>query len=497
MMTVKESELGSLTLLSSGGFADVFKVNDYTLPGDPTPLAYKKFTKEFQLQEQTAKQAVAFLESLPEADRVNLGVYSVWPRAVVIADSTSSVTGLLMRLIPDEFFCVINDEKTGLPTSKPRELVWLISSAATRKAAGLELAPVERTERLMMLAQLVYIIGRLHRHGWVFGDISLRNATFALDPPKILLVDCDGAAPLSDANRRQAHTPYWEPPECRPPFTQRLQDTRTDVYKLGLATLRCLTPGKGASTSDKIGRLPAGSIDDTGRALIERAISDDPAARPTAKELYVYLKQAVMARIKVPDVRHLRVLVPYVVRGQDATVEWDIDGASEVVITYGNAEQLVVDPAAHPGGYSFRPNASGRVLVEANNKYGGVLADLGWLMLYEVPEVRIDINLPRPEMAQLDAYQPPNLAATLEGRPRIAVGLSTVEIPDVRPFDFVRSLVPADPVAVFPQDFGASAATASADVTDLIARAGTGMAAVLRPVIRKRLKEIEREGGRP
>ena len=94
-------------------------------------------------------------------------------------------------------------------------MTWLAAGAKQRAAVQLDLRDVDRLERLILLGKLIYAIGRLHKHGWVFGDLSLRNAVFALDPPRVMLIDCDGAAPLSDPARQQATTPFWDPPEIR------------------------------------------------------------------------------------------------------------------------------------------------------------------------------------------------------------------------------------------------------------------------------------------
>ena len=31
---------------------------------------------------------------------------------------------------------------------------------------------------------------------WVYGDLSFKNAAFAIRPPRMILLDCDGAADL-------------------------------------------------------------------------------------------------------------------------------------------------------------------------------------------------------------------------------------------------------------------------------------------------------------
>ena len=231
----------------------------------------------------------------------------------------------------------------------------------------------------MLLAQLVYAIGRLHKHGWVFGDLSFKNAAFALDPPRMMLLDCDGAASLTDQPRKQASTPFWDPPECsagrRTVQRQDLQDTLTDVYKLGLAILRCLIPGKGVASTRNPDRL-TGQLDAEGAALVTRALDEDRSGRPTAKEVYAYLYKVVSPQVNAPEVRDARLVTPLCPRGMDARVEWQIGNADEVTVTAGKAGPTPwtcpapggclsgagIRPGVHRGDEPFRglPGGSGR-----------------------------------------------------------------------------------------------------------------------------------------
>ncbi|MFC4063080.1 hypothetical protein ACFOWE_32785 [Planomonospora corallina] len=495
MRIVRESALGRLTYIAEGAFARVHRVEGYTLPGDPTPLAYKRFTTKIRQQARTAEAVVRFRDTLPDADRADLDAYSVWPRALVTS-RMGRVCGLLMPLIPQDFFCELNDPKTGNRTSRPREMDWLISTTAQRAAAQIDLADVERSERLMLLAQLVYFIGRLHKHGWVFGDISFRNAAFALDPPRLLLLDCDGAAPLTDLYRRQASTPHWEPPECSPqsPRRRQLQDDVTDVYKLGLAILRCLAPGKGAGSSRSAGRFTSDAIDDAGRDLVERALSPDRSVRPTAKDLYVHLSRSVASRVKTSHLSFARLASPCVIRGQDAVIEWEIENATEAVISYGNGSRTTVDLTAHPRRHAFRPDASGPVSVEVRNKYGGLRVDLGSLTLFELPGFHFDPGeLPRPKTPRLEAFQAPIMSAVLKGRPRIATGGEVVEMPRLRAFEFIGSLVPADRASVFAPGFNGIVADTVRTVRDSLEQAGGELKTAIRRIHEDRLGRLERE----
>jgi len=281
-MMVSRAGLGRLTQIAAGTHGMVFKVEEFRLPGDSTPLVYKESTQD---QARSAQAAVGLWTRLSSTERADLGEYTAWPRGLV-EDTRGMVCGLLMPLIPQEFFCRQADPDTGQMTFKPREMSWLIATQAQRSSAQVELPDIDRTERQILLAKLIYAIGRLHKQGWVFGDLSFRKVVFGLNPPRVY-VNCDGAAGLADLTRAQAHTPFWVPPECVS-GQQKLQDTATDVYKLGLAILRCLTPGRGAASSTAPGRL-AGVLDPEGIDLVTRALSADRCQRPTAKDLYVYL----------------------------------------------------------------------------------------------------------------------------------------------------------------------------------------------------------------
>ena len=59
-MKVRKTKLGQLTFLAEGRFGRVFRADQFTLRGDPAPLAYKEFTSHEAAQARSAKAAVAF-----------------------------------------------------------------------------------------------------------------------------------------------------------------------------------------------------------------------------------------------------------------------------------------------------------------------------------------------------------------------------------------------------------------------------------------------------
>ena len=417
-MRVDRASLGPLKELAEGAYGKVYHAKQYRLPGDSSEIAFKEFTTQVAEQARSAENAVSFRDLLGPADRADLDRCTVWPRAVV--EERGTVVGLLMRLITRDFFFEKTDQSTGETTRKLRDLQWLIATPVQLAENGTR--DVDETDRLLLLAQLVYDVARLHKQHWVYGDLSFKNAAFAVSPPRMILLDCDGAADLNDLSRKQAHSLGWEPPECA---QHNVQNKATDVYKLGLAILRCLNPGKGAATMRDPGRV-AGKLDATGVALIARTVDPDPAKRPAAKELYAYLRGIVISRVAPPEVIAARLATPMRVRGMDARVEWEIANVSEVTIRVGASAPVTVPVTANGGPqlHVFPARESGPVTLEAENRYGAVRVDLGELVLYEIPAFdpkSLMGTLPRLAVPPLEAFTLDALAPALASVPRVAV----------------------------------------------------------------------------
>src|SRR5580692_890546 len=140
-MRVRRADLGQLDPLGEGGYGKVYRVPGYHLPGDPADLAYKEFTQEQAQQAHASGAAVAFRAGLSSAERADLDSYAAWPRALV--EHGGVVVGLLMPLIPADFFCELIDGSTGRRGRAPREMQWLIASQAQCDAAEIDLPSVD------------------------------------------------------------------------------------------------------------------------------------------------------------------------------------------------------------------------------------------------------------------------------------------------------------------------------------------------------------------
>jgi hypothetical protein len=446
-MGISRAELGQLTLIAEGGFGKVYRT-DHPLNGENGPSAYKEFTKDVGIQAAAVAAAVDFRNRrLLDDERALLDHYTAWPRELV-EDDTGTVCGFLMPLVRDEFFCELIAVDTGQRSRKPREMQWLIARESTIQAAEVDLRELDGTERLFLVSQLAYIISWLHHKKWCFGDLSFKNVAFALDPPQIMLLDCDGAADLGNPGRVQGNTPFWEPPKkLAPPGAlagqPALQDEVTDSYKLGLAILRCLTPGNGASTSRNPDRFDH-QLDSEGVTLVGDALSGERAGHPAAKELYSYLRKTTVPLVTIPEVVHATLITPLRLRGQDARIEWRLARATDITILVGDNFKAEIKYADYRKSYSFTPRESGPVSMRVSNAFGWVTVDLGELTLYELPEFNVDLNhLPRPKIPEVEAFSTEPLVTALIGDDGLEIPYP--DIPEITPpesFDSILDLAP-------------------------------------------------------
>ena len=77
--SIPEGRLGSRKYLAAGGFAEVFTVPGLSLPGDSTPLAYKRFTVDPAEQAASAADSVAFPRQLSSAERAAMDNWTCGP----------------------------------------------------------------------------------------------------------------------------------------------------------------------------------------------------------------------------------------------------------------------------------------------------------------------------------------------------------------------------------------------------------------------------------
>ena len=208
--------------------------------------------------------------------------------------------------------------------------------------------------------------------------------------------------PSRDTGRRQSSTPYWDPPECpiNPAPGQRrqqdLQDTVTDVYKLGLAILRCLTPGKGASTARS--REPARPrARRPGPGWSPGRCPRTAPSRPTAKELYAYLYSVAAPRIAAPEITMAR-LVDSRPAARPGRPDRVADQRRRPGHYLGRSELHSPGGPGRASSWLHLPGGreSGPVRLEAGNRFGSVTVDLGEITAVRAAAVHRHLRLSAP-----------------------------------------------------------------------------------------------------
>jgi hypothetical protein len=443
---IRKKDLGRLERIGEGAVGTVDRVPTFTLPGG-VPLAYKEVRADLApAQRQVAldamRRSVDFRAALPPADQDDLDAYTCWPLAMV--EDRGAPCGLVMPLIPQDFFVTTN------PPGRPPEtlvfdLSWLSAKDSQARNKGIDRSGVQDVlVRIALLAQLVYAVGRLHKHGAVYGDLSLKNAALAVGPPRVRLLDCDAAAGSADPTRVQFHSPFFMPPE-NASKAQKLQDDRTDVYKLGLCIVRGLQQGRGISQSRDPAPLAA-VLDTAAVDAIARAVGDDRAARPSAKELFAALERNLRSKAAPPVLVSASLSRTALPRGTQVEVSWISSGGTEVRILGANGlSETLPDPGTPTGTHVITPRASGAVVVEIVNRHGSVQALAGPVSLYDLPPFSVDLTrLPRPHVP---AMPPVPVPGVLERLPAVPVASTAghpvprIELPSLEPLaDATRAL---------------------------------------------------------
>lgn len=296
MIVVDQRHLAAVAELGSDGLTAVGLVacTDRRLP------AKVAFTvPRPDLDPRTAEQvlgrmhrAVSLRDQLSPHDLAELDGLTTWPLAMVAGEGRSK--GCVTPLIDRDYYLEARP-RGGQPTIRLFELQLLCASTEHLRALGITRSTADHDlVRLALMARLAYGVEVIHRPRGrirlVYGDLNLRNVAVALNPPRIMLLNCDAVADVNDASRMQPNTAFFVPPELAG-RDQRLQDQLTDVYKLGLCVIRGLSTGRGATqVADAASPLVReGLLDEAGVGLLNRAVGVDRSQRPIAEEIKDYL----------------------------------------------------------------------------------------------------------------------------------------------------------------------------------------------------------------
>lgn len=433
---VEKRILGELKLIGEGSLGRVYDVLNFRLPGSTVALAYKEIRpngdrKQRHMALRAMKASVDFRKSLAAPDQADLEEYTTWPLEMV-TDNRGDPCGVLMPILPADFF-LTTKPATGDSKRLVFDLSWLSANEELVRKNGVDRnGAMDTVVRVALLAQLVYAVGRLHRHGVVYGDLSLKNAALALNPPRVKLLDCDATAALTDTGRKQLHSPFFEPPEMKS-GVKRLQDHSTDVYKLALCVVRGMQYGCGVTQASDPNAL-RGLLDDKAIQVLTRALDTEPSKRPTAKELFICLEQTIVSRSCPPVLRAASLDRRIRIRGMDVLVTWLASAATQVRLTGANGLDIVLtNPSAFPNGYVVTPRGSGEIWVEVANRHGRDRMLAGTVELYDLPSFSIAEctvqGLPRLEIPEVLSALPAVPAVSTYEHP-----VPRVDAPSLSPF---------------------------------------------------------------
>ncbi len=293
-LRVDEHELGQLKPLAKGGMAEVFDLPDFRIGENPEwRLVYKRYKKQTRKNPVPIFGMEAFIrlrESWEPKQQVAMDRSFNWMVRVVTDDKSGAAGILLPRLDASYFAKKYNSY--GEVKDDPCEAQLLVGSDQDYQRWRIPNPSLE--QRLLICRDLALGMGKLHRTGVVYGDLSLRNFLYRLEPTvSVIYVDTDAMrlSGQSAALGRQPHTGDWEPPEAL--HAQRAGNTngfatqnyQTDRYKLGLAILRILARVPRVSETRDPSHLKRVLPTSTFR-MLEQSLQGKPADRPEAKDWY-------------------------------------------------------------------------------------------------------------------------------------------------------------------------------------------------------------------
>ncbi|MEU6155062.1 hypothetical protein ABZ816_34260 [Actinosynnema sp. NPDC047251] len=427
--------------LGRGGEATVYDLPGFRLPDVRGALVYKRY-RAVHVQPDALRRAVAARTGLPDDLRARLDAMTAWPVRVVVSDEQA--IGVLMPRIPPPFFDLVR-RNTG-----ERRVLREVQNLFIDEARALRVGrPVPTPEqRLRICRDFAAVLSFLHDQlKIVFGDVNPKNEVFRLDAePMVLFLDCDAVRPSGVVSRtRQLDAPDWVPPEGG------VLNRATDLYKLGLFVLRCLTPGHFSSTSTDP-TAAAGVLDAEGMDLLRRALGTDRDARPAARDWVLHLRRVLGQAVAPPVLGEVRVDRVFVLADRPVVVEWEAREARHVELTAG-ARTTRVDGRPGRGSTSVTPDRSGPIEVRALNDLGEDRREVGPVTVLPVPEVTtLPVVLPEVPWPDRDAAGPLLPVPVL---PRPAVAGSSLPLPGVGGDLVALPPLPAPWLARFPLDLHA------------------------------------------
>lgn len=416
---IARGSLGRLHKLGAGGSGDVFEIIG-------TGTVYKEFNAASRRTDVVlwARGSVSFWQGLSATDQAELAAMAVWPTDLV--EHHGDVVGVVMPLIPDDYW-YRRSAKDGSIERLSSTFTWLMVARDRLTGRFDADALFDDAVRFNLVAQMLHIVAWLHARGVVFGDISMNNFVFALNPPRVMALDTDAVVTSpATASSTGRMTNFYVPPEMQTMPPQTTVDEQTDIWKAAALTLRTMTPGKGAMQrrADAVAMLgaavPRAVVD-----LLRRALASDRAGRPPVAQLAKELRELV-ARLTCPPAATVLELVDrVVVRGETVRLRWAFDVVESIRVETPAGVCFDLDPAVHDAGFAFTADHDGLVAVHASNRHGSTTYAVGPLRVVDVPAVRVTVTGPWP--ARPPSVQAPDHLARRDV-PGVAVPSATMTV---------------------------------------------------------------------
>lgn len=384
---LERAQLGALgAALGRGAQAIVYDLPGLTLHDVHGPLVYKEY-RDWHGSPNDLRRIVSDRLALDPRKRARLDEISAWPLRVVEHDG--EVCGIIMRRVPDSFMDTLALLGSGQTTKQLREVQNLFISPERAHRIG---RPVpDNNQRKRICRDFAGALSFFHDElAIAFGDINAKNELYRLsDTSTVLFIDCDGVRRTGQISATdQLNTPDWVPPN-REPLSQA-----TDLYKLGLFILRCLSPGPNAST-----RLdPAAAreaLDDTGYKMLEDALRDDPRGRPAARAWQTYLSRLIGDPIEPPVLLSARIDESWIPQGKPVAVHWQATDALSVDVRTARSVERVDGTQGEGTVWIFLD--SNYVQVIARNRVGEDVREIGPIGLVSPPP-QVQLPVPMPQL---------------------------------------------------------------------------------------------------
>lgn len=442
-MTLAPEDLGRLgKQLGKGGEASVYDLPELQLPDVRGALAYKWYHVPHGSLSSLIK-VVGVRTGLDDERRERLDEITAWPLRVVEKDGQA--LGIVMRKVPAAYIDNLNLLGTHGTKLSFREVqnLFIDPQLATRLGRPV---PTDE-ERLRVCRDFAGGLAFMHDElGVVFGDVNAKNEVFRLDTsPMVMFLDCDGVRPRGVAPVvQQLNAPDWQPPEGGP-LTRG-----SDLYKLGLFILRCLTPGKFGSVRVDPAAV-GGKLDATGLAMLTRAVGDVVNDRPSAREWQLYLRKLLGEAVAPPRLGDVTLDRSLVLNGQSVLVDWEALDATEVVLRAKDVE-VRVDGTAGTGKTPIQLDGSGFVEVTAVNELGLDTCSVGPVTVVEPPtHTELPVAMPNLPWPRLDEQALPTVDPI--PLPKFLLGQQEWDFTEpAPPIAFAWPELPRPTAATFPFD---------------------------------------------